>query len=132
MSKHVATCILVVTFFAAVITPIFGHEQHEQQRILPNFFYTNRESPWLGIEHTSGNQRFSAYGAATLLWIIHPKGSRIRPSSIFVGQTRAVGEIELRDPGTYRIETDHPVQYVTEIEVNSKKRWVSNSYGRQG
>ena len=124
MSKYVATCILVVTFFTALITPIFGHEQ---QRILPNFFYTNRESPWLGIEHTSGNQRFSEYGPATLLWIIHPKGSRIRPSSIFVGQTRTVGEIELREPGTYRIETDHPVQYVTEIEVNGKRTWVSKS-----
>ena len=124
MSKYVATCILVVTFFTALITPILGHEQ---QRILPNFFYTNRESPWLGIEHTSGNQRFSEYGPATLLWIIHPKGSRIRPSSIFVGQTRTVGEIELREPGTYRIETDHPVQYVTEIEVNGKRTWVSKS-----
>ena len=44
-----------------------------------------------------------------------------RPSSIFVGQTRTVGEIELREPGTYRIETDHPVQYVAEIEVDGKK-----------
>lgn len=94
---------------------------------MPNFFYTNRESPWLGIEHTSGNQRFAEYGAATLLWIIHPKGSRIRLSSIFVGQTRAVGEIELREPGTYRIETDYSVQYVTEIEVDGKKRWVGKS-----
>ena len=37
MSKYVATCILVVTFFTAVITPVFGH----QQWILPNFFYTH-------------------------------------------------------------------------------------------
>ena len=50
-----------------------------------------------------------------------------RPSSIFVGQTRTVGEIELREPGTYRIETDHPAQYVTEIEVDGKKRWVGKS-----
>ena len=127
MLKQVATCILVVTFFTAVITPIFGHEQQQQQRILPNFFYTNRESPWLGIEHTWDNQRFSEYGLATLLWIIHPKGWLGRPSSIFVGQTRTVGEIELREPGTYRIETDHPVQYVTEFEVNGKKRWVGKS-----
>ena len=93
MSKYVATCILVVTFFTAVITPVFGHEQ--QQRILPNFFYTNDEFPWLGIEHISGNQRFSGYGLGTPLWITHPKGWRTRPSSIFVGQTRTVGEIQL-------------------------------------
>ncbi len=125
MSKHVATCVFVVTFFAAVIIPVFGH----QQWILPNFFYTNRESPWLGIEHTSGDQRFvSGHGSGTLLWIIHPKGWRMgRPSSIFIGQTRTVGEIKLRDSGTYRIETDQPVQYVTEIEVDGKKRWVSKS-----
>ena len=125
MSKHVATCVFVVTFFTSVITPVFGH----QQWILPNFFYTNRESPWLGIEHTSGDQRFvSGHGAGTLLWIIHPQGWRIgRPSSVFLGQTRTVGEIQLREPGTYRIETDRPAQYVAEIEVDGKKRWVGKS-----
>ena len=125
MSKYVATCILVVAFFTAVITPVFGH----QQWILPNFFYTVHESPWLGIEHTSGDQRFvSGHGSGTLVSIIHPQGWRMgRPSSIFIGQTRTVGEIKLQEPGTYRIETDHPVQYVTEFEVDGKKRWAGKS-----
>lgn len=125
MLKQVATCVFVVTFFTAVITPVLGH----QQWILPNFFYTDRESPWLGVEHTWGDRRFiSGQGSGTLLWIIHPEGWRMgRPSSIFVGQTRTVGEIELRDPGTYRIETDHPAQYLAEIEVDGKKTWVSKS-----
>lgn len=125
MSKYVATCILVVTFFAAVITPVLGH----QQWILPNFFYTNRESAWLGIEHTSGDQRFvSGHGSGTLVSIIHPEGWRMgRPSSIFVGQTRTVGEIKLREPGTYRIETDSPTRYVSEIEVDGERTWVGKS-----
>lgn len=125
MLKQVATCILVVTFFTAVITPVFGH----QQWILPNFFYTNDESPWLGIEHTSGDQRFvSGHGSGTFLSITHPEGWRMgRPSSVFVGQTRTVGEIKLREPGTYRIETDRPAHYVTEIEVDGKRTWVSKS-----
>ena len=124
MSKYVATCILVVAFFTAVITPVFGH----QQWILPNFFYTVHESPWLGIEHTWGDQRFvSGRGSGTLVSIIHPEGWRIRPSSIFVGQTRTVGEIQLRDPGTYRIETDRPAQYVAAIEVDGQKTWISIS-----
>ena len=124
MSKYVATCILIVTFFTAVITPVFGH----QQWILPNFFYTNRESPWLGIEHTSGNRRFvSGQGSGTLLSVIHPEGWHIGPSSTYVGQTRTVAEMELTEPGTYRIETDRPVQYVAEIEVNGKRTWVSKS-----
>ena len=125
MLKHVATCILFVTFFITVITSVFGH----QQWILPNFFYTNRESPWLGIEHTSGDQRFiSGRGSGTLLTIIHPKGWRMgRPSSIFVGQTRTVGEIKLREPGTYRIATDYSGRYLAAIDVDGKKTWVSIS-----
>ena len=125
MLKYVATCILVVILLNGLITPVLGH----QQWILPNFFYTNDESPWLGIEHTSGDQRFVAgHGSGTLLWIIHPKGWRMgHPSSIYLGQTRTVGEMELRESGTYRIETDRPSQYVAEIEVHGKKKWVSKS-----
>ena len=122
MLKHGATCVFVVTFFAAVITPVFGHEQ---QWILPNFFYTNRESPWLGIEHTWGDQRFvPKQGPGNLLSIFHPEGWRIGPSSTYVGQTRTVAEMELQEPGTYRIETDRPAHYVTEIEVDGEKKWV--------
>ena len=50
-----------------------------------------------------------------------------RPSSIYLGQTRTVGEIELREPGTYRIETDSPSQYAAEIEVDGKRTCVSKS-----
>ena len=122
MSKHVATCVFVVTFFTAMITPVFGH----QQWILPNFFYTDRESPWLGVEHTWGDQRFvPGQGPGTLLSIFHPEGWHIGPSSTYVGQTRTVAEMELTEPGTYRIETDRPAQYVAEIEVDGKKKWVN-------
>ena len=125
ISKQVATCVFVVTFFTVVIAPVFGH----QQWILPNFFYTDHEFSWLSLDHTWSDQRFvSGHGSGTLLWIIHPEGWRMgRPSSTYVGQTRTVGEIKLREPGTYRIETDPPVQYVAEIEVDSKKRWVGKS-----
>ena len=124
MSRHVAACVFVVTFFSVVITPVFGH----QEWILPNFFYTNDESPWLGVEHTWGDQRFvPGQGPGTLLSIFHPEGWRIGPSSTYVGQTRTVAEMELTEPGTYRIETDRPVQYVAEIEVDGERTWVGKS-----
>ena len=121
MSKRVATCVVVVTFFTAVIAPVFGH----QQWILPNFFYTDHEFSSLGIEHTWSDQRFvSERGSGTLLSLIHPEGWRMGPSSTYVGQTRTVAEIELREPGTYRIETNRPAEYWTQIEANGKKEWV--------
>ena len=122
MSKRVATCVFVVTFFTAVITPAFGHGQ---QWILPNFFYTDRESPWLGIEHTWGDQRFvSGQGPGTLLLIFYPEGGHSGPASTYFGQTRTVAEMELIGLGTYRIETDRPAHYVTELEVDGKRTWV--------
>ena len=122
MLKQVATCVFIVTFFIAVTAPVLGHGQ---QWILPNFFYTNRESPWLGIEHTWGDRRFvSGQGPGTLLSILHPEGWHIRPASTYVGLTRTVAEMELTELGTYRIETDRPAHYVTEIEVDGKKKWV--------
>ena len=121
MSKYMVTCVVVVTFLTVVIAPVFGH----QQWILPNFFYTNHEFPWLSLDHTWSDQRFvSERGSGTLLSIIHPEGWHIGTSSTYVGQTRTVAEIELKEPGTYRIETDRPAEYLTQIEVNGKKRWV--------
>ena len=122
MLKHLAICVFVVTFFIAMITPVFGHGQ---QWILPNFFYTNRESPWLGIEHTWGDQRFvSGQGPGTLLLIFYPEGGHSGPASTYFGQTRTVAEMELTEPGTYRIETDRPAHYVTELEIDGKRTWV--------
>ena len=122
MSKRVATCVVVVTFFTAVIAPVFGH----QQWILPNFFYTDHEFSWLSLDHTWSDQRFvSERGSGTLLSIIHPEGWHIGTSSTYISQTRTVAEVELREPGTYRIETNRPAEYLTQIEVNGKKTWVN-------
>ncbi len=122
MLKRIATYVAAVTFFIAVITSVFGH----QQWILPNFFYTDHELSSLGIEHTWSDQRFvSERGSRTLLSITHPKGWRMGPSSTYVGRTRTVAEIELQEPGTYRIETDRPAEYWTQIETNGKKEWVT-------
>lgn len=122
MSKCVATCVVVVTFFTAVIAPVFGH----QQWILPNFFYTDHEFSWLSIDHTWSDQRFvSERGSGTLLSIIHPEGWHIGPSSTYISQTRTAAEVELKEPGTYRIETARPAEYLTQIEANGKKEWVT-------
>ena len=122
MSKRIATCVVVVTFFSAVITPVLGH----QQWILPNFFYTDHEFSWLSLDHTWSDQRFvSERGSGTLLSIIHPEGWHIGTSSTYISQTRTVAEVELREPGTYRIETNRPAEYLTQIEANGKKEWVT-------
>ena len=122
MSKRVVTCVIFVAFCSVIITQVFGH----QQWILPNFFYTDHEFSSLGIEHTWSDQRFvSERGSGTLLSIIHPEGWRMGPSSTYVGQTRTVAEIELQQPGTYRIETARPAEYWTQIEANGKKEWVT-------
>ena len=121
MSKRVATCVVVVTFFTAAIAPVFGH----QQWILPNFFYTDHEFSWLSLDHTWSDQRFvSERGSGTLLAIIHPEGWHIGTSSTYISQTRTVAEVELREPGTYRIETNRPAEYLTQIEADGKKKWV--------
>ena len=122
MSKRVVTCVILVAFCSVIITQVFGH----QQWILPNFFYTDHEFSWLSLDHTWSDQRFvSERGSGTLLSIIHPEGWHIGTSSTYISQTRTVAEVELQQPGTYRIETARPAEYWTQIEANGKKKWVN-------
>ncbi len=100
--------------------------QAHQQWLSPNFFFKPGESAWLSFDHTFGDQRFQASsgpGNYYNWWVVGPDGLRTNVPSLFLGRTRTVGEIELTDPGTYRIEAIENLMPWTQIKVDGENRW---------
>ncbi len=97
-----------------------------QQWLAPNFFQQSGESAWLSFDHTFGDRRFhpgSGPGSYYSWWIVGPDGFRRNVPHLFLGKTRTVGEIELTEPGTYRIEAVEDLMPFTQIKVDGEDKW---------
>lgn len=122
---------IVLVICACLVTALWGREQPaqaHQQWVLPTFFTNESQdkSVWLGFDHALGDRRFSpSVGPGpALLWVVGPDDQRESPSGVHVGKTRTVGEIELTNPGTYRLEAEEPEAHWTQIKDGEKKRWL--------
>ena len=105
---------------------VSGLATAHQQWLAPNFVFQSGESAWLSFDHTFGDQRFQASsgpGSYYSWWIIGPDGLRRNVPHLFLGKTRTVGEIELTEPGTYRIEAVEDLMPWTLLKVDGKDTW---------
>ena len=103
-----------------------GSSAAHQQWIAPSFVFQSGESAWLSFDHTFGDRRFqpsSGPGSYYTWWIVGPDGLRRSVPHLFLGKTRTVGEIELTDPGTYRLEGVEDMMPFSQIKVNGENRW---------
>ena len=103
-----------------------GSSEAHQQWLAPNFVFQSGESAWLSFDHAFGDRRFhssSGPGSYYSWWIIGPDGLRRNVPHLFLGKTRTVGEIELTDPGTYRLEAVEDVMPWTQIKVDGEDKW---------
>ena len=106
----------------ALSLPSFGH----QQWLSPNFVNQSSESAWLSFDHTFGDQRFlpsSGPGSYYSWWIVGVDGFKRNIPHLFLGKTRTVGEIELTESGTYRIEAVEDLMPFTLIKVDDEDTW---------
>ena len=113
--------VAVISLFA-VVPPSAAH----QQWLAPNFFFETGESAWLSFDHTSGDRRFqpsSSPGSYYRWWVVGPDGLRRPVPFIFLGKTRTVGEVELEEAGTYRLEGVEALMPWTQIKVDGENKW---------
>ncbi|MEM9057489.1 MAG: DUF4198 domain-containing protein [Pseudomonadota bacterium] len=97
-----------------------------QQWLAANFTFKEGASAWLSFDHTFGDVRFqpdSGPSSYYTWWIVGPDGVRRSVPHLFIGKTRTVGEVELTEPGTYRIEGVEDSMPWTRIKVDGEERW---------
>lgn len=103
-----------------------GSSEAHQQWLSPNFFLKSGESAWVSFDHTFSDQRFqpdSGPGSYYSWWVVSPDGIRRNVPNLFLGRTRTVGEVELTDAGTYRIEAVEDLMPWTQIKVDGEDTW---------
>jgi hypothetical protein len=103
-------------------TPCAAH----QKWLWPNFFVAEKGPVWLSFDVTWSDRPFTAESGvgAQPLSIVDPSGRRQTASSVFVGKTKSVVEMELTAPGTYRLEAIDPLTYWTQVEDNGQTKWL--------
>ena len=105
---------------------VSGTSEAHQQWLAPNFVLQSGESAWLSFDHTFGDQRFQpASGPSSYYswWIVGPDGIRRNVPHLFVGKTRTVGEVELTDAGTHRIEALEDMMPWTLLSIDGEDVW---------
>ncbi len=106
----------------AVAAPTRAH----QQWLAPNFFSQDGDTAWLSFDHTFSDRRFHADSAPGLYyqwWVVEPDLRKRSVPFLFAGKTKIVGEIELTEPGTYRLEGEEPNMVWTKLKVDGKDTW---------
>ena len=99
--------------------------QAHQQWLIPNFFESS-EPAWVSFDHTFGDRRFFADSAPGLYyqwWVIGPDQRKSSVPFLFAGKTKTVGEVELAEPGTYRLEAEEPNMVWTKLRVDGTDTW---------
>ncbi|MEM9305315.1 MAG: DUF4198 domain-containing protein [Pseudomonadota bacterium] len=105
---------------------IAGPTGAHQQWLAPSFSFQSGEGAWLTFDHTFGDQRFrpsSGPGSYYSWWIVGPDGLKSNVPHLFLGKTRTVGEVELTEPGTYRLEAVEDNMAWTRIKVGGEEKW---------
>jgi hypothetical protein len=98
-----------------------------QKWLWPNRFVAEKAPVWVSFDVTWSDQSFVAESGVgdRPLWVVDPSGQRAAPPQVFVGKTKSVAEAELKEPGTYRLESIDPASYWTRVEVNGQEKWLA-------
>jgi len=103
-----------------------GQAVAHQKWLWPNVFRAEKAPVWISFDVTWSDHAFTAEQGVgeQPLAIISPKGERLTPGKTFVGNTKSTAEIELTQPGTYRLESVDPLTYWTRVEADGQERWI--------
>ena len=111
-----------------VLAAVAGSGEAHQQWLAPSPHFQSGESGWVSFDHTFGDVRFrpaSGPGSYYSWWFVGPDGLKRNIPHLFLGKTRTVGEIELTEPGTYRLEAVEDLMSWTRIKVDGEETWAA-------
>lgn len=124
------TALAIRTFCALIVPLILSAVCSAHQKWLwPNFFVAEKGPVWLSFDATWSDRPFVAESGvgAKPLWVVHPDGRRETPPDVYVGKSKSVAEVQLSQPGTYRLESVDPLAYWTQVDQNGKTKWLPKS-----
>jgi uncharacterized GH25 family protein len=114
----------------AVVCSAASCNAHEKW-LWPNRFIVEKPPSWISFDATWSDQPFTAeMGVGDKpVTVVDPAGRSGSPERAFVGKTKSTCESELRQEGTYRLESVDPLTYWTQVEGASGPQWLKKTKG---
>lgn len=116
---------LACAFALCCSAACFGH----QKWLWPNRFVADAAPVWISFDVTWSDRAFEAEEGVNdrPLTVVDPEGHSSGPARVFVGKTKSTAEAELKQEGTYRLESTDPLTYWTQIDKDGKTQWLKKS-----
>ena len=111
----------------AAQAPCIAHEKW----LWPNRFIVEKAPAWISFDATWSDQPFAAeMGVGEKpVTVVDPAGRSGSPERAFIGKTKSTCESELRQEGTYRLESVDPLTYWTQVEGAGRPQWLKKPKG---
>ena len=105
--------------------------QAHQKWLWPNRFVLEKPPIWISFDVTWSDQPFAADTGVNdkPITVVDPEGRSSSPDRTFIGKTKSTAECELRQEGTYRLESIDPLTYWTQIEKDGQPQWLKQPKG---
>ncbi len=110
----------------AIVALLPAVSQAARPWLLPSQTVLARSGGWVALDAAQADDLFSAnQGALSIdtLVVMAPDGSSVPPQNVAKGKSRSSFDLELRQPGTYRVTVAEDVVAARWQEAGKPKRW---------
>jgi uncharacterized GH25 family protein len=97
-----------------------------QKWLWPNRFLFEAAPVWVSFDVTWSDDPFQANTGVMdrPINVISPAGEKMTPERVFIGKTKSTAECELKQAGTYRLESVDPLTYWSMVMEGGEEKWL--------